>query len=114
MKKLIFENIGWNHYQAEKVRENLEIMIDGIDRMIDIETPIIVHLYRNNPKAAKEGLRAEYDAGIITLYDNSPDWRGDFLHEYAHQIFQEKNIRIGLFMFIKKIMINSGEIINQS
>lgn len=89
IKSTFVDNVDWKDSErAKKIKEELQIFSNKVKKFLHLENPIIVHLY----KAKEENYRARYDEGIIILYENTPDWRGDFLHELGHQIIRLKNV----------------------
>lgn len=89
MKSTFVDNVDWKDSErAKKIKEELQIFSNKVKKFLHLKNPIIVHLY----KAKEKNYRARYDEGVIILFENTPDWRGDFLHELGHQIIRLKNI----------------------
>jgi hypothetical protein len=81
------DNIEWKDKRGEIVEEELSEFAKKAKEFLNMKNPIIVHLYKG-----QDGDRGEYDEGVILLYEQTPDWRGDFCHELGHQLIRQKTI----------------------
>jgi len=88
--KLIVQNLGWPEERYLKLMNGLHPFYEKVAMFLKIKRPVIVHLYENQDE--DDTHRAEYDEGIINLYEMTPDWRGDFSHELAHQLLRPTRI----------------------
>jgi len=92
MGKLILENFGWEESRTNLVYNKLNEIINKIDQAIKLKNNIIVYLQKND--RTNEMSRAEYDGGVIILYESTPDFMGDFIHELGHQFFRYDKLDI--------------------
>jgi len=101
MKKLlIIENCGWEEGRAQDVRKKLAFLTFNINKILKFKNPIIVNLYKDT---SEDDLRAEYTEGVINIFENCPDWMGDFLHELAHQLCRWEKLSLATRMKIQRI-----------
>lgn len=101
MANLFVQNLGWETDRAKAVSERLIPFFESVDAELKFKHPVAVHLMgRKDPKGLE---RSQYDEGTIILYEDTPDYRGDFLHELAHQIVRWKDVPPGLRRKVDRI-----------
>ena len=100
-KKLFIDNLGWNKHRAEQMKLRLAFLVGKIDELVGLNNPIVINL--QNSKDKEDDVNSQYYEGVINLYENTPDWRGDFLHELAHQFFRERDLSSGIKVKLAKI-----------
>jgi len=109
--KLYIDNMGWSNERYQALDGELRDVVEKLEQYIKLKNPIIIHLYKDINK--KNDIRAEYDEGIIIIYESTSDWRGDFIHEFAHQICRYDDLRsltkIKLKDLKKKLQKNNGD-----
>lgn len=101
MAKLVIENMGWDKKRFDKVKDPLIKHIKKISGFLKLKTSVIIHFYPNKDKDDER--RAEFDEGIILLYENSPDPVGDFTHELGHQILRPESYSVTLKAALNKL-----------
>lgn len=88
-KEAYVDNIEWNKDKAKEIKDNISSMVKKIKSYLDIKTPIIVRLYKEHKS---EEVRSMHDEGIIIIYQASPDYMFDFLHELGHFYYHYINL----------------------
>jgi hypothetical protein len=99
--KLVIENLGWKSEKAKNAQQGLIDLCRKMKKNIGYDDNVIVHLY--DKKIGDSTVRAEYDEGVIILYQTTPDWRGDFLHELGHQIISNTDFTESVKLKLKKL-----------
>jgi len=99
--KLIVENMGWDDKRYKSLQQNLIPYVQKISKLLSLKNNIMVNLYPNKDK--EDDMRAQYDEGVIILYERTPDWRGDFTHELSHQLLPIENYSITLKAKLNKL-----------
>jgi len=111
-KESYIDNIEWNKDKAKEIKQNISLMIKKVKNYLNIETPIIVRLYKEHSKGKE--IRSMHDEGIIIIYQSSPDYIFDFLHELGHFYYHYINLDdnkevLNKLSEIKKQIENSKE-----
>jgi len=81
------DNIEWKRQEGNRVKQELEPLLTKIKSFLNLKQPIIIHLYKNKEDNKLD--RAQLDENIIILYEHSPDFRSDCLHELGHMMFHK-------------------------
>ena len=101
MPKLVIENMGWDDSRFKELKQTMIPFVKKLSDYLNLENNIIIHLYKN--KNEKDDKRAEFDEGIVILFENTPDPRGDFVHEFGHQLFPIEKASITIKTRLKKL-----------
>jgi hypothetical protein len=104
MAKLVVQNMSWPEERYQKLAKKLAFLMHDLNNLLSLKNPVIIHLYENKDKDKAE--RGEYDEGVIILYEATPDWRGDFIHELSHQLIRYKDVSITQKKKLEKIQKN--------
>ena len=114
MKKkisVLIENMGWSEARFKNAQDVLIPLFKNAAKFLELKNSIIIHLYPN--KNEDDLARAQYDEGIIIIYENCPDIRGDAIHEFAHQLLRPETMSITLKSKLnnlkKKLDANKGD-----
>lgn len=99
--KLKIENLGWHHKRYKALEKTLIPLIKKISKFLKLKNDIIIHLYQNSDK--DDDRRAQYDEGVIILFEKTPDPRGDVIHEFGHQLYRPENMSITVKVRLQKL-----------
>ena len=84
-KNFSLDNIEWKKNKLNPVKKNLPELVKKIKKELKIDFPIIIRLYKKHKNGSD--IRSMHDEGIIFLYESTPDWIGDTVHEIGHLYF---------------------------
>jgi hypothetical protein len=101
MVKLIIQNRGWDKKNIEYIQNNLVPIVKKISKEIKLANNITLNLEPHSND--EEGDRAMYDEGNIIIYQNSPDYIGDFIHELGHQLLRLDKVSTSYKNKLKKL-----------
>jgi hypothetical protein len=92
MTKLVINNVSWDGRRYNAAKKVLIPFAKKVSNLLQLKNDLIVSLYHTDKK--NKDVRSEYDEGTIILYEGTPDIRGDFAHELAHQIYPEHKMSL--------------------